>query len=243
MDSMSRWFVGSSISSTSGRPSSTRASATRIFQPPESAPTSPSIWSSASRARAAPRAPAPRACSRPGARTLPAPRRSGRGSGPSRRRAPGLPSPAAALRARDADRRRRPLPAMASSSTERPCHLLHVLAEVADGELLRDGDLAFVRRPLRRRSCGRAWSCPRRSGRPGPTFSPGFNWKEASTKMSCLPYCLLMFESEIMWCREPEETIAGDSPLGYQRGGDRAARATEPGRDARRAAHSPTRRA
>ena len=40
---MSRWFVGSSISSTSGRPSSTRAIATRIFQPPESAPTSPSI--------------------------------------------------------------------------------------------------------------------------------------------------------------------------------------------------------
>ena len=31
---MSRWFVGSSISSTSGRPSSTRAIATRIFQPP-----------------------------------------------------------------------------------------------------------------------------------------------------------------------------------------------------------------
>ena len=38
MDSMSRWLVGSSISRTSGRPSSTRASATRIFQPPESAP-------------------------------------------------------------------------------------------------------------------------------------------------------------------------------------------------------------
>ena len=46
IDSMSRWLVGSSISRTSGLPSSTRASATRIFQPPESAPTSPSIWSS-----------------------------------------------------------------------------------------------------------------------------------------------------------------------------------------------------
>ena len=46
IDSMSRWFVGSSISSTSGRPSSTRAIATRIFQPPDSAPTSPSIRSS-----------------------------------------------------------------------------------------------------------------------------------------------------------------------------------------------------
>src|SRR5437868_14456530 len=31
-----------------------------------------------------------------------------------------------------------------------------------------------------------------------PTFSPGFNWKEASTKTNCLPYCLLIFEKEIM---------------------------------------------
>ena len=46
IDSMSRWLVGSSISSTSGLPSSTRAMATRIFHPPESAPTSPSIRSS-----------------------------------------------------------------------------------------------------------------------------------------------------------------------------------------------------
>ena len=38
IDSMSRWLVGSSISRTSGWPSSTRAIATRIFHPPESAP-------------------------------------------------------------------------------------------------------------------------------------------------------------------------------------------------------------
>src|SRR5262249_7897133 len=31
-----------------------------------------------------------------------------------------------------------------------------------------------------------------------PTFSPGFNWKEASTKTNCLPYCLLMFERAII---------------------------------------------
>src|SRR5580698_4730334 len=31
-----------------------------------------------------------------------------------------------------------------------------------------------------------------------PTFSPGFNWKEASTKISCLPYCLEILEKEIM---------------------------------------------
>src|ERR1700732_1489176 len=30
-----------------------------------------------------------------------------------------------------------------------------------------------------------------------PTFSPGFNWKEASTKINCLPYCLLILEKEI----------------------------------------------
>src|ERR1700683_2827155 len=31
-----------------------------------------------------------------------------------------------------------------------------------------------------------------------PTFSPGFNWKDASTKTNCLPYCLLMLEKEII---------------------------------------------
>ncbi len=42
---MSRWFVGSSSSSTSGSPISTLAIETRILQPPESAPTSLSTWS------------------------------------------------------------------------------------------------------------------------------------------------------------------------------------------------------
>ncbi len=42
---MSRWLVGSSSSSASGRMRRMRASATRIFHPPESAPTSPSIMS------------------------------------------------------------------------------------------------------------------------------------------------------------------------------------------------------
>src|SRR5580658_5763039 len=31
-----------------------------------------------------------------------------------------------------------------------------------------------------------------------PTFSPGFNWKDASTKINCLPYCLLILEKEII---------------------------------------------
>src|SRR5262245_24220658 len=33
-------------------------------------------------------------------------------------------------------------------------------------------------------------------GPTSPTFSPGFNWKEASTKRTCRPYCLLMRERE-----------------------------------------------
>jgi len=37
-DSISKWLVGSSINRTSGRPSSTRAIATRIFQPPDNSP-------------------------------------------------------------------------------------------------------------------------------------------------------------------------------------------------------------
>ena len=43
MDSMSRWFVGSSMRRTSGLPRRTFAIATRIFQPPDRAPTSPSM--------------------------------------------------------------------------------------------------------------------------------------------------------------------------------------------------------
>src|SRR5690349_16440264 len=38
---------------------------------------------------------------------------------------------------------------------------------------------------------------PEPLGPTSPTFSPGFSWKEASTKMSCRPYCLLMLEKEI----------------------------------------------
>src|SRR5258705_5887625 len=31
-----------------------------------------------------------------------------------------------------------------------------------------------------------------------PTFSPGLSWKDASTKSTCRPYCLLTREKEIM---------------------------------------------
>src|SRR5690349_3914808 len=57
-----------------------------------------------------------------------------------------------------------------------------------------------------------------------PTFSPGFNWNEASTNSSCLPYCLWIFEKEIntqasvlsrkfaTWSGQP--TAAGDKIAG-----------------------------
>src|SRR6266853_6599924 len=31
-----------------------------------------------------------------------------------------------------------------------------------------------------------------------PTFSPGLSWKDASTNRTCRPYCLLMWENEII---------------------------------------------
>src|SRR6516225_4457059 len=51
-------------------------------------------------------------------------------------------------------------------------------------------------------------------GPTSPTFSPGLSWNEASTNSSCLPYCLLILENEIIhfqatrnargWCnRQP----------------------------------------
>src|SRR5882757_4031309 len=35
-------------------------------------------------------------------------------------------------------------------------------------------------------------------GPTSPTFSPGLSWNDASTKTSCLPYCLLILEKEII---------------------------------------------
>src|SRR5205809_2966173 len=34
-------------------------------------------------------------------------------------------------------------------------------------------------------------------GPTSPAFSPGFSWKDASTKRICLPYCLLTFAKAI----------------------------------------------
>src|SRR6476661_5795796 len=35
-------------------------------------------------------------------------------------------------------------------------------------------------------------------GPTSPTFSPGLSWNDASTNTSCLPYCLLILEKEII---------------------------------------------
>src|SRR5450755_1526813 len=50
---------------------------------------------------------------------------------------------------------------------------------------------------------------PEPLGPTSPTFSPGLSWKEASTKTSCLPYCLLMLEKEINYQASRREIIAG----------------------------------
>jgi len=68
----------SSSSMASGRIKRIRASATRIFQPPDSAPTSPSIISSLKLSPQGLHAPVPPARSRPVPRSAPAPLRSAR---------------------------------------------------------------------------------------------------------------------------------------------------------------------
>ena len=115
---------------------------------------------------------------------------------PCRRRAPDPTSRAAAPRARGADRRagrcrRWPRRGRSGrSSPRRPGGSSRSSASSGRSPRLRPA-------PLRRRSCGRASSCRRRSGPTRPTFSPGLIWKEASTKRICLPYCLLTLENAI----------------------------------------------
>src|ERR1700744_2554582 len=46
-----------------------------------------------------------------------------------------------------------------------------------------------------------------------PTFSPGLSWKDASTKTSCLPYCLLMLEREIIG-HEPSSGMRPERHIG-----------------------------
>ena len=176
IDSMSRWFVGSSISRTSGLPE--QHARERDAHLPAARQRCRRRRRSArrrSRGRAAPRAPALRACSRRGARTLPARRRSAS-------RILSISSARAGSSMRLLQRLELVVQvAQAAAARDRLVehgaarHLLDVLPEVADGQPLRDRHLALVGTPLRRRSCGRAWSCRRRSGPTRPTFSPGLS--------------------------------------------------------------------
>src|SRR6516225_2799288 len=71
-------------------------------------------------------------------------------------------------------------------------------------------------------------------GPTSPTFSPGLSWNEASTNSSCLPYCLLILENEIIRfqaTRMPEGCVSNnqhrtadldlDSPIKNGRDGSR----------------------
>src|SRR3979409_2214348 len=113
----------------------------------------------------------------------------------------------------------RPLPAMASSRTERPCisstswrkypmvSFLGTETDPSSGS----SSLTTIRNRV---------VLPDPFGPTKPTFSPGFNWKDASTKTNCLPYCLLIFEKEIIYRAARNTTVAEASkstPTNYSR--------------------------
>src|ERR1041384_1510140 len=50
-----------------------------------------------------------------------------------------------------------------------------------------------------------------------PTFSPGLSWKDASTKRTCRPYCLLTWEKAIM---RPPPAVSRARFDGARDGGD-----------------------
>ena len=194
IDSMSRWFVGSSISRTSGLPSSTRAIATRIFQPPESAPdvaVDPLVVEAEAVQHLA-RLRLERVAAEVVVLLLHLRRSASRMRSSSSARAGighrVLQRLELVVQVADAA-------AAGDRLVEHRAarHLLDVLAEVADRELLRAPTPRPRRATPRRRSCGTASSCRSRSGPTRPTFSPGLSWKEASTKRICRPYC---FETE-----------------------------------------------
>ena len=107
------------------------------------------------------------------------------------------PSRAAAPRARGAGRRRgrcRRSPRRAPSGPTSPRR--------PGGSSRSSASSAPTRRPRRATSSPtiirNSVVLPAPFGPTRPTFSPGLSWKEASTKRTCRPYCLLMREKEIM---------------------------------------------
>ena len=172
------------------------ASATRIFQPPDSVPTSPATCSAAKPRPAGSPARAPRARSRRAPGSAPAPRRSAR-------------------RPRRGRRRARPcLCSSAASSSPSSRDLAGAGEGLGEDRCARAGR----RRPggssrrvsLRGRSTAPSSGCsspvirrnivvlPAPLGPTSPTFSPGLIWNDASTNRICPPYCLVTEVNEIV---------------------------------------------
>ena len=86
---------------------------------------------------------------------------------------------------------KRPLPAIASSRTERPFisstswrkYPIEIFLGTEIAPSSADSSPTIIRKSV---------VLPDPFGPTRPTFSPGLSWKEASTKTSCLPYCLEM---------------------------------------------------
>ena len=173
IDSRSRWLVGSSSSSASGRISRMRASATRIFQPPESAPTSPSITSCA-------KAEAGQDLARLGFERVAAElfearlrvAEVARSAAPARRARAGSASACSSSCSSAATVDTGPAPSIVSATTLLPAHLADVLAEVADGHAAIDRHLAAVGRFFARDHDGKMVVLPEPLGPTRPTFSP-----------------------------------------------------------------------
>ena len=183
-------MVGSSSSSSSGAASRICASATRIFQPPDSVPTSCcDLLVGEARGRAGSTARAPRARSRRGPGSAPGPRRTARRPRRDRRRRFELrararassspssatsPAPAHGLgedRCGRADRRR-----PGGSSRASACVGRSTAPSSGDSSPTISRNTVLLPAPL---------------GPTSPTFSPGLIWNDASTNRIWPPYCLL----------------------------------------------------
>ena len=77
-------------------------------------------------------------------------------------------------------------------------HLLDVLAEVADRSSFLGTETSPSSGVSSPAIIRKSVVLPAPFGPTRPTFSPGLSWNEASTKRTCLPYCLLTREKAII---------------------------------------------